>query len=239
MGDCMSCNNGCADSCVQTLNVIQSNFAVVDTDSVDLTLAAGNLSADVKLNATGGLESTATGLRAKVDPNPCNLLTLSASGLLALEEAGVVDRLTSTATVVNTPAPLGTPSTVTGTARTITNTSTCRPMVVMLTYSILNTMSVGTGSFKDVRFTAEDNINGAGFVAFAIDHHGSNGTAIPAGSNNNDQYGQTTIRSIQLLAPGASIVFQARMTRQIIVSNNATADDGISSFSITGNAWNI
>lgn len=77
----MSCNS-CENNCVQTLNVLQSNFNVNDTNTVDLTLSSGILSADVINDPNGGLTSTVNGEAIKLDPDPCNSLTLSSNGLL-------------------------------------------------------------------------------------------------------------------------------------------------------------
>lgn len=52
------------------LPAISSILSVSDTNSVDLTLALSTLSADVRLVATGGLETVAGGVQINLDTNP-------------------------------------------------------------------------------------------------------------------------------------------------------------------------
>lgn len=54
---------------------------VSDTNSVDLTLAAGNITADVIDNATGGIKTTGTGIAIKLDPASPAGLSTGAAGL--------------------------------------------------------------------------------------------------------------------------------------------------------------
>ncbi len=126
----MSCNS-CENNCVQTLNVLQSNFNVNDTNTVDLTLSSGILSADVINDPNGGLQTTASGLGIKLDPDLCNPLILSANGLLAPAEH------TSLWTDGGVVAPINILLTAPGSATygssgivTLVNPSSCRSLTV-------------------------------------------------------------------------------------------------------------
>lgn len=82
--DCNSCG-----SCIQTLEVLQANFTVADTDSVDLTLTGSSLTADVN-----------------IDPDPSNAISVSAAGLLVREHTSVVAEIAAGATITNLTAAL-------------------------------------------------------------------------------------------------------------------------------------
>jgi hypothetical protein len=124
----MSCNS-CENNCVQTLNVLQSNFNVNDTNTVDLTLSSGILSADVINDPNGGLTSGVNGEAIKLDPSLCNTLSISAAGLFASNAIGTITNLADVSTNFTVAA---TGSTITAWVNidSYTNTSSC-PQIVM------------------------------------------------------------------------------------------------------------
>lgn len=159
----MSCNS-CENNCVQTLNVLQSNFNVNDTNTVDLTLSSGILSADVINDPNGGLTSTVNGEAIKLDPDLCNPLILSANGLLAPAEH------TSLWTDGGVVAPINILLTAPGTSIygssgiiSITNPSNCRSLTV---YAFLfSSFSYITDAGVQATIDTQISVNGGPFTS--------------------------------------------------------------------------
>lgn len=98
----------CGKRCIQSLNVLSTPLIGVDTDTVDVTISGANISADVK-----------------VDPDVCNDITSSASGLK------VVEHTTVSLQQDYPPVSLTTVGDNTFIEMTVTNPSSCRSLVGM------------------------------------------------------------------------------------------------------------
>lgn len=158
----MSCNS-CENECVQTLNVIQSNFVPQDTNTVDLNLTGNILTGNVIVDGQG-IENTASGVSIELDPNPCNSLTKSAAGLFTPPEHTSLFTDGGTQNIVN--ILLTAPGSVTyGSSGVISiiNPSNCRSMTV---YAFLfSSFSYITDPNVVATISVEVSTNGGPFVS--------------------------------------------------------------------------
>jgi hypothetical protein len=198
----MSCNS-CENNCVQTLNVVSVPMDVADTNTVDLTLSGSILTADVINDPNGGLTSSAAGEAIKLDPNPCNGLSLSGSGLLAPAEhtslysdGGVVSPINILLTAPGS-ATYGSSGVV-----TLVNPSSCRSLTVYA--FIFSSFSYITDPNVAAEVITQVSINGGAFTNIDdIDlSRNSAGTTFDSKSVLNRRY--------ITIAPSSTATFEAR-----------------------------
>jgi hypothetical protein len=153
--------------------------------------------------------------------------------------AAVAPFVLSTQTTAQVAAAVFAPTTVTSSIVTLTNPSATKSMIIHHRNLTNITIGLATGNAAQCQYTYETNINGAGFTTVSLARLGVNAVGTTAAVpfiDNTDSAASFTTQII--LAPSASITFQARATVQVLnaISGTLSCTGGIS---IEARGWYI